>query len=157
MICRRRAVGQLQSILACSTGTSWTAGATSRPLRCPTSLRRSCAAVSELCAPPDNQTWETCHDARPLAVARGCFEAFVSKDRAAIEELFSENNHFTSPIDNALDRNIYLARCWPNSHAVTGFSFVYQVETAFIVYVARTAAAARPAEGREYRGGCGSW
>jgi len=83
-----------------------------------------------LCAPPDNQTWETCHDARPLAVARGCFEAFVSKDRAAIEELFSENNHFTSPIDNALDRNIYLARCWPNSHAVTGFSFVYQVETA---------------------------
>jgi hypothetical protein len=42
--------------------------------------------------------------ASPLTVARGCLEAYVAKDRAAIEALIAKDYHFTSPIDNALDR-----------------------------------------------------
>jgi len=81
--------------------------------------------------------------AGPLDVARACFEAYVAKDRAAIEALIAEDYRFTSPIDNALDRKTYFARCWPNSKAMSGFSYVYQVEDgdrACIVYEARTTA-----------------
>jgi hypothetical protein len=45
--------------------------------------------------------------ASPLTVARGCLEAYVAKDRAAIEALIAKDYHFTSPIDNALDRETY--------------------------------------------------
>ena len=79
--------------------------------------------------------------ASPLAVARGCFEAYVAKDRAAIEALIDRDYHFTSPIDNALDRETYFARCWPNSKVMTGFKYIYQLEDgdrAFIVYEAHT-------------------
>jgi|tagenome__1003787_1003787.scaffolds.fasta_scaffold20755999_2 hypothetical protein len=79
--------------------------------------------------------------ARPLAVARGCLEAYVAKDRAAIEALIAKDYHFTSPIDNALDRETYFARCWPNSEAMTGFDYICQMEDgdrAFIVYEAHT-------------------
>ncbi|TMJ34008.1 MAG: nuclear transport factor 2 family protein [Alphaproteobacteria bacterium] len=78
-------------------------------------------------------------NSNPLAVARGCLEAYVSKDRAAIEALIAEDYHFTSPIDNALDRETYFTRCWPNSKAMTGFDYIYQIEDAeraFIVYEA---------------------
>jgi len=74
---------------------------------------------------------------RPLAVARGCLEAYVAKNRAAIEALIDKDYHFTSPIDNALDRATYFARCWPNSKEMTGFDYIYQAEDgnrAFIVY-----------------------
>jgi hypothetical protein len=77
----------------------------------------------------------------PLAVARACLEAYVAKDRSAIEKLIAEDYHFTSPIDNALDRTTYFKRCWPNSQAMTGFDYIYQIEDlnrAFIVYEAHT-------------------
>ena len=79
--------------------------------------------------------------ASPLAVARGCLEAYIAKDRAAIEALIAKDYHFTSPIDNVLDRETYFARCWPNSEAMTGFDYIYQMEDgdhAFIVYEAHT-------------------
>ena len=37
------------------------------------------------------------------AIARA-YAAHVTKDRAAIEELIAEDFHFTSPLDNRLDR-----------------------------------------------------
>jgi hypothetical protein len=80
---------------------------------------------------------------RPLAVVRGCLEAYVAKDRPAIEALIADDYHFTSPIDNALDRTTYFARCWPNSKTMTRFDYIYQVEDvdrAFIVYEAHTTA-----------------
>ena len=79
--------------------------------------------------------------ASPLAVARGCLEAYVAKDRAAIEALIAKDYHFTSPIDNALDRETSFARCWPNSEMMTGFDCIYQMEDgdrACIVYEAHT-------------------
>jgi hypothetical protein len=77
----------------------------------------------------------------PLAVARACLEAYVTKDRATIEALIASDYHFTSPIDNALDRETYFARCWPNSKMMAGFDYIYQAEDgdrAFIVYEAQT-------------------
>jgi len=77
----------------------------------------------------------------PLAVARACLQAYVDKDRAAIEALIAEDYRFTSPLDNALGRETYFRRCWPNSDAIAGFDTIYQVEDgdrAFIVYEAHT-------------------
>ena len=77
---------------------------------------------------------------RPLAVARRCFEAYVAKDRAAIEALIAPDYRFTSPLDNALARDTYFARCWPNSEAIEAIEIVHQVEEgsrAFVVYEAR--------------------
>ena len=39
------------------------------------------------------------------AIARAAYQAYVTKDRAAIEELIAEDFHFTSPLDNRLDRD----------------------------------------------------
>ena len=77
----------------------------------------------------------------PLTVAHACLQAYVDKDRAAIEALLDDNYHFTSPIDNALDRVAYMEVCWPNSAVMSGFDEIYRVEQgdhAFIVYEAHT-------------------
>jgi hypothetical protein len=79
--------------------------------------------------------------ASPLAVVRACLQAYVEKDRMAIEALIADDYHFTSPIDNALDRETYFEVCWPNSKMITGFDYIYQVEDgyrAFIVYEGHT-------------------
>jgi hypothetical protein len=77
----------------------------------------------------------------PLAIARACLQAYVEKDRAAIETLIADDYRFSSPIDNALDRKTYFELCWPNSKTLTGFDYIYQNEDgnrAFIVYEAHT-------------------
>jgi ketosteroid isomerase-like protein len=45
------------------------------------------------------------------AIARASYEAFAAKDRAAIEALIADDFHFTSPLDNKIDRATYFARC----------------------------------------------
>ena len=40
----------------------------------------------------------------PEEVVRSCFKSYVDKDRQAIEALISEDLHFTSPLDNRIDR-----------------------------------------------------
>ena len=77
----------------------------------------------------------------PIAIARACLEAYVAKDRAAIERLIAEDFHFTSPIDNRLDRATYFARCWPNSEQIGSFDFVRVVsngEEVFVTYECTT-------------------
>jgi hypothetical protein len=77
----------------------------------------------------------------PLSIARACLQAYVDKDRATIEALIDDGYHFTSPIDNALDRESYFEICWPNSAAMAGFDCICQAEEgdrAFIVYEGRT-------------------
>jgi uncharacterized protein YndB with AHSA1/START domain len=56
-----------------------------------------------------------------IAIASATSEAYVAKDRAAIERLIAGDFHFTSPLDNRLDRATYFARCWPNSERFNGF------------------------------------
>jgi hypothetical protein len=79
----------------------------------------------------------------PLAVVHACLQAYVDKDRAAIEPLIAADYHFTSPIDNALDRDAYFSICWPNSDAMASFEFICGAEhedRAYVVYEGRTSA-----------------
>lgn len=59
-----------------------------------------------------------------VGIARAAYDAYVTKDRAAIEALIADDFHFTSPLDNRIDRETYFARCWPNSKSTEGFDFI---------------------------------
>ena len=75
-----------------------------------------------------------------IAVARACYDAYVKKDRRAIEALVAEDFHFTSPVDNRLDRTTYFKRCWPNSSNIRDFHFLHLVpnnDRVFVTYVGR--------------------
>jgi ketosteroid isomerase-like protein len=77
-----------------------------------------------------------------VAIARAAYEAYVTNDRAAIERLIAENFHFTSPLDNRIDRTTYFARCWPNSETIKGFDFINLVadgDRVFVTYEGRRA------------------
>jgi len=76
----------------------------------------------------------------PIAVARASYEAYERKDRAAIEALVAEDFHFSSPLDNRLDRKAYFSRCWPNSEQIAAFDFIHIVRDGprvFVTYEAR--------------------
>jgi ketosteroid isomerase-like protein len=45
----------------------------------------------------------------PISVARRYYQAYVDKDRSAIERLIADDFHFSSPLDNRIDRQTYLA------------------------------------------------
>lgn len=77
----------------------------------------------------------------PAAVARACYQAYVDNDRAALEMLIAADFHFTSPLDNRLDRAAYFARCWPNGREIAGFTFVRVAavgDEVFVTYVGET-------------------
>ena len=73
--------------------------------------------------------------ARNVAIARSAYEAYVTKDRAALESLIADDFHFTSPLDNRLDRETYFHRCWPNSKVIEDFDFIHFVTDADRVFV----------------------
>ena len=45
---------------------------------------------------------------------RTAFEAYENDDRDALEKVIAEDFSFTSPYDNAIGREEYFLRCWPN-------------------------------------------
>jgi ketosteroid isomerase-like protein len=71
----------------------------------------------------------------PVEIARASYEAFAKKDRAQIETLIADDFHFTSPLDNRIDRAAYFARCWPNSEAIESFVFINLVADGHRVFV----------------------
>lgn len=74
-------------------------------------------------------------------IARACYQAFIDKDRAAIEALLDPDFHFTSPLDNRLDREAYFERCWPNSERIRACTFKHVLpigETVFVTYEGET-------------------
>ena len=83
-----------------------------------------------------------------VTLARAVFAAFVAKDRAALEPLVAADFHFTSPLDNRLDRQTYFERCWPNSAWLEAFDFIHLVpdgDRVFVTYEARAT------DGRHFR------
>jgi ketosteroid isomerase-like protein len=68
-------------------------------------------------------------------IAKRMYRAYVDKDRSAIELLIAEDFHFTSPLDNRLDRKTYFERCWPNCRWIAGFDFIAVVPSNDRVYV----------------------
>ena len=70
-----------------------------------------------------------------IAIVKQCYQAYVDKDRAAIEAVLADDFHFTSPLDNRLDRKTYFERCWPNSETTAGFDYKNLVEDGDRVFV----------------------
>jgi ketosteroid isomerase-like protein len=73
-------------------------------------------------------------------IVRACFKAYVDKDRAMIESLIGDVFHFTSPLDNRIDRKTYFERCWPNSKTMAAVDFTRVVvngDTVFVTYETR--------------------
>ena len=78
-------------------------------------------------------------DRAKVTTVRAMYDAYARKDRAAIEPLLADAFHFTSPLDNRIDRKTYFERCWPNSAQIEGFDFVAVVPAGnrvFVVYEA---------------------
>jgi ketosteroid isomerase-like protein len=69
------------------------------------------------------------------AIAQAAYRAYVTKDRAALAALLADDFHFTSPLDNRLDRETYFRRCWPNSEVIEAFDLVHLVTDADRVFV----------------------
>jgi hypothetical protein len=70
---------------------------------------------------------------------RTALQAYVRKDRAAIESVLADNYHFTSPLDNRLDRATYFEICWPGSKGFESVKVIHVVvdgNKAFITYEA---------------------
>jgi hypothetical protein len=77
----------------------------------------------------------------PVSIASKAYEAYVDKDRDAIEAVIADDFHFTSPLDNRIDRETSFKRCWPNSETVAAFEFINLVsdgDRAFVSYEGRT-------------------
>jgi len=75
-----------------------------------------------------------------IDIVRAVFAAYGSGNRAQIEPLIAADFHFTSPLDNRIDRTVYFERCWPNSGRLDGFDFIYLVpdgDRVFVTYEAR--------------------
>ena len=80
-------------------------------------------------------------DGDPIAVAKRSYRAYIEKDRATMERLVADDFHFTSPLDNRIDRATYFERCWPNSRWITGFEFTYLArdgDRVFVTYEGRS-------------------
>ncbi len=43
---------------------------------------------------------------------RALFAAYMSNDRASVENSFADDFRFTSPYDDRIDKATYFARCW---------------------------------------------
>ena len=77
---------------------------------------------------------------RAIALVKASYQAYGAKDRAALERILADEFHFTSPLDNRIDRKIYFERCWPNSERIDRFDFINLVsadgESVFVTYEA---------------------
>jgi hypothetical protein len=92
----------------------------------------------------------------PLETVKRALQAYLDKDRAAIEAVIGEEYRFTSPRDNALDRDTYFARCWPASEVMTSMELIHGCEDgdlAWIVYEAMIGTRFRNAELHRVRDG----
>ena len=81
-----------------------------------------------------------------ISIARKAYQAYIDKDRAAIEAVIGDNFHFTSPLDNRLNRQAYFDRCWKNSETITDFTFINLVgdgERVFVTYEGQSATGKR--------------
>lgn len=92
----------------------------------------------------------------PLQTVKRALQAYLDKDRPAIEAVIAEDYRFTSPRDNALDRDTYFARCWPASELMTEMDLLHGTEDgelAWIVYEATIGTRFRNAELHRVRDG----
>lgn len=63
-----------------------------------------------------------------IDIARQCYRAYETRDRALLESVLADNFVFSSPRDDYIDRPTYFARCWPNSDKMQKFTFEFIAE-----------------------------
>lgn len=52
---------------------------------------------------------------------RRYYRAYETNDRQEIEALLTPDFHFSSPLDDRIDRATYFEKCWPNSERIRSF------------------------------------
>lgn len=80
------------------------------------------------------------HQLAVTDIVHACFNSYVDKDRSTVEALIAEDCHFTSPLDNRIDRDSYFECCWPNSASMAAVDLKYVVvidEQVFVTYECR--------------------
>ena len=48
-------------------------------------------------------------------IIRAIFAAYMSNDRKVVEDVLTDDFHFTSPYDDEIDKTTYFERCWRSS------------------------------------------
>ena len=74
-------------------------------------------------------------------LVRSCFTAFHSRDRDALEKLFSDDFAFSSPRDDHISKAEYFERCWPNGDKHRTFEILklfHEGDEAFVQYELET-------------------
>jgi ketosteroid isomerase-like protein len=94
--------------------------------------------------------------AGPTEVAKALYSAYASSDRAAAERLVAKDFHFTSPLDNRLNRETYFEHCWPNNGTTASFDFIHVVENGNRVFVTYELTAKDGKALSQHRDRCGS-
>lgn len=68
-------------------------------------------------------------------LVRRLYAGWAANDRATVESIIADDFHFTSPLDNRLDRKTFFARCWPNAADMARFEIDRLVVMGDRVYV----------------------
>ena len=74
---------------------------------------------------------------------RAVFDAYLARDPDAFLAQLHPGFSFTSPYDNAIDRDAFMERCWPGNHSLTAHELKHvstDGETAFVLYELGTTA-----------------
>ena len=66
---------------------------------------------------------------------KACFQAYIDKNRTALEAIVADDFVFVSPLDHEIDRRKYFELCWPNSEDLQGFEFVHWAESGEVTLV----------------------
>lgn len=61
-------------------------------------------------------------------IVKKIYQAYIESDREAVEPLIATDFHFTSPLDNKINRETYFERCWPHRGFIKNFNFIRLVE-----------------------------
>ena len=70
-------------------------------------------------------------------IVKTYYDSYPARDREAIEAVVAEDFHFTSPLDNHIDRWTYFDRCWPNGEAMAAIDIerlTLDGDHAFVTY-----------------------
>ncbi len=68
------------------------------------------------------------HTQSKAETIRALFAAYLSNDRKAVEDAFTDDFHFTSPYDDQIDKATYFVRCW----RVTDWIERHELERIFV-------------------------
>lgn len=76
-----------------------------------------------------------------IELIRQLFATFKSQEREVAESLLTEDFSFTSPYDNAIDKEAYFERCWPNAALLkeqTIERILVEEDSAYVSYLGLT-------------------